>query len=313
VKRLSKSVGSLEILKSLSNATAEIIGKVSPSVVTVDCGMGRGSGITWSRDGSIVTCNHVVHGHSVVKVGAGQDKTFEAKVIGKDPYSDVALLKTERDELPSIELGDSGNLNVGQFVIALANPFNRKPSATVGIVTSVGASIRSWRGMTMEDVIVTDARLSPGYSGGPLIDASGKMIGLSAAYVWSRGIAIPVNSVKKIVDGLLHEGRVRRGYLGIVSNTIPLPNEIAEQAEIRQDRGVLVLSVQADSPAKRAGLALGDVIVRFNEKPVTDVNELPRMLTGEVIGKKTKLAILRGEKLLELNITPKAAEVETND
>ena len=310
---MSKTVVPLEILKSLSDAIAEVIGKVSPSVVTVDCGMGRGSGVTWSPDGNIVTCNHVVHGHAVVKVGSREDRIVEAKVIGQDPYSDVALLKIEGDGLPPIELGDSGNLNVGQFVIALANPFNRKPSATTGIITSVGGSIRSWRGMTIEDVVVTDARLSPGYSGGPLIDASGKMVGLSAAYVWSRGIAIPVNSVKKIVDGLVHGGRVRRGYLGIISNTIPLPEEIATQTEISQDRGVLVLSVEADSPAKRAGLALGDVIIRFDEKPVTDVNELPRLLTEEVIGKKAKLVILRAEKMTELTITPKAAGVETDD
>lgn len=310
---MSKTVVPLEILKSLSDATAEVIGKVSPSVVTVDCGMGRGSGIVWSPDGYIVTCNHVVHGHSVVKVGLRGDRMVEAQVIGQDPYSDVALLKIEGQGLPPVEPGDSGNLNVGQFVIALANPFNRKPSATTGIVTSVGGSIRSWRGMTIEDVVVTDARLSPGYSGGPLIDVSGKMVGLSAAYVWSRGIAIPVNSVKKIVDGLVHGGRVRRGYLGIISNTIPLPEEIAMQTEISQDRGVLVLSVEADSPAKRAGLALGDVIIRFDEKPVTDVNELPRLLTEEVVGKKAKLVILRAEKMTELTITPKAAGVETDD
>jgi S1-C subfamily serine protease len=310
---MNETVSPLQILKTLSDATAELVEKTAPSIVTVNCGMARGSGIIWDSDGHIVTCNHVICGHHKVRVGLEKGKVVDAEVIGLDPYSDVALLKIEGNGFKPLELGNSEDVSVGQFVIALANPYNRHPSATIGIVTSVGGSMRSWHGMTIEDVIATDARLNPGYSGGPLIDASGKMIGLSAAYVWSRGIALPVNNVRKIVDRLSRGGSVKKGYLGIISNTIPLPEEVISQRDINQDSGVLVFSVEKNSPAKNAGLALGDVIVRFNDKVVSNVHDLPRLLTEEVIGKKTKLMILRGEKLMELSVTPRAAEDETDD
>jgi len=160
----------------------------------------------------------------------------------------------------------------------------------------------------MENIIVTDARLNPGYSGGPLVDVSGRMIGLNMAYVWSRGIAVPVSTVKSIADRLARGGKIKRAYLGLTLNAIPLPREIAAQTQISQDEGIIVLSVEADSSAKRAGLALGDVIVKFDEKPVTSVYGLSRLLTEDVIGKETQLWILRGEKLMELTVTPSVAK-----
>ncbi len=307
---MSKSAKALQILQSLSDATAEIVSRTAPSVVTVSNRMGMGSGVVWSPDGYIVTCSHVVRRHAILRVSIGEGKTYEAKVIGQDSYSDIALLKIEEKGLKPIKLGDSDSLKVGQFVIAMANPFNRKPSATSGIVTTVSTSLKTWSGM-MDNVIVTDARLNPGYSGGPLLDVSGRMIGLNLAYVWSRGIAVPISKVKHVVESLISEGRVKRAYLGIVSNTIALPQEIAEQSEINQDSGVMVYSVEAGSPAKKAGLAIGDIIVKFNEKPATSIYELPNLLTDELIGKETKLKILRGERLSELTITPIAAGSES--
>jgi len=165
----------------------------------------------------------------------------------------------------------------------------------------------------MEDVIATDARLNPGFSGGPLIDVSGKMIGLNTAYVWSRGIAIPANKVKNIVDRLMTGGKLKRAYLGIVSNTVSIPQEIASQASLDQDSGVMIFQVEQGAPAKRAGLTMGDVIVKFNQKPVATFYDLPRLLTEDVIDKKTTLSILRGEKLIELTITPTQAESEDDD
>jgi S1-C subfamily serine protease len=311
-ERMSKNV-SLEILQSLSDATTEVVQKVAPSVVSVNCGMGRGSGVVWSSDGYIVTCSHVTGRRKTVTVGLGEGKSFEAKVVGHDPYSDVALLKIEGMTLKPADFGDSEILKTGQFVLALANPFNRQPSATSGIITNVAGSIRGFGGMVMENVVVTDAQLNPGYSGGPLVDVLGKVVGLNAACAWSRGIAIPVNTVRKIVDGLARDGDVRRAYLGIEAGTIPLPSDVAALTETQQHSAVLVLSVERNSAAKKAGLALGDIIVKFDEEPVANLYDLTRLLTAEKIGKQAKLGILRGEQALGLTVIPNASKAEGDD
>ena len=239
------------------------------------------------------------------KVGQGE-KTFNAKIVGTDPYNDLALLKAEKGEFTPIELGNSEKLSVGQYVLALANPFNRnQPTATSGMVTSVNSTIRGWRGMTaMENVIATDAQLNPGFSGGPLIDVEGRIIGINTAYVWQRGIAIPINKVKAVADRLMTGKTAERGYLGVIANTVAIPQEIAEQAGLEQESGVMIFSVEPGSPARKAGLAMGDVIVKFNDKPVTEFYDLPRLLAEDVIGKETKLTIIRRETLLETTITP---------
>lgn len=309
---MSRTV-SLEILKSLSDATTEVVERVAPSVVSVSCGMARGSGIVWSTEGHIATCSHVIGRHKAVMVGFGEGESFEAKVVGHDPYSDIALLKIEGKTPKPADLGDSETLKTGQFVLALANPFNRKPSATSGIITNTSGAIRGFGGIDWENVIVTDAQLNPGYSGGPLVDVSGRVIGLNTAYAWSRGIALPINMVKGIVDGLMHEGKIRRAYLGIEAGTIPLPADVATVTEINQESGVLVLSVERNSAARKAGLALGDIIIKFDERPTANLYDLTRLLTAEMIGKQAKLSILRGEQVLELTVTPNASRTENDE
>jgi serine protease Do len=298
-------VNPLEVLKSLSEATSILIKKTSESVVSVKAQMSRGTGVVLTKDGYIVTCNHVLQGCNGVKIGQG-DKTFNATIVGTDPYNDLALLKAEKGEFTPIEVGDSEKLSVGQYVFALANPFNRNQStATTGIVTSVNSTIRGWRGMTaMENVIATDAQLNPGFSGGPLVDVEGKIIGINTAYVWQRGIAIPINKVKAVADRLMTGKIAQKGYLGIIANTVAIPEEIAEQAGLEQESGVMIFSVEAGSPARKAGLAMGDVLVKFNDKPVTDFYDLPRLLSEDVIGKETKLTIIRRESLIETTIFP---------
>jgi S1-C subfamily serine protease len=310
---MNNMTSSLDILKTFSDATVELIGSVSPSVVSVSLGMGGGTGVVWSSDGYIVTCNHVVGRSRKTKVGLGNGNDFDAKLVGRDPYSDVALLKIEAEGLKHIELGDSEKISVGEFVIALANPFNRQPAATSGMVTNVRTTLRGMRGMNMENVIVTDAKLNPGYSGGPVVDASGKMIGINAAFAWGRGIAIPISTVKDVVERLMKGGTVKRAYLGVLSNTFQIPQEVAQEAKLEQDSGVMILSVEQGSPARKAGLAFADIIVRFNDKPVTNVYDLPRALTEDVVGKKSKISVLRGEKLVELTATPTEAKAAESD
>ncbi len=301
---MTQLVNPLEVLRQLSEATSSLIKKVSESVVSVKAEMSRGTGIVLTSDGYIVTCNHVLAGCNTVKIGKGE-KTFDAKIVGTDPYSDVALLKTQSGEFTPVELGDSEKLNVGQYVLALANPFNRnQPTATTGIITGVNSTLRGWRGTQMENIIATDAQLNPGFSGGPLVDADGKVIGINSAYVWQRGIAIPVNKVKAIADRLMTGKTVKKGYLGIIANTVAIPQEIAEQAGLEQETGVMIFSVEPDSPARKAGLAMGDVIVKINDKPVMDFYDLPRFLIEDVVGKESKLTIIRRENLIEATIVP---------
>ena len=295
----------LTVLKSFSDATSLLIKKISESVVSVKAQMSRGTGVVLTKDGYIVTCNHVLQGCGTVKIGQGE-KTFNARIVGTDPYNDIALLKAEKGQFIPTETGDSEKLNVGQYVFALANPFNRnQPTATSGMVTSINSTIRGWRGATaMENVIATDAQLNPGFSGGPLIDVEGKLIGINTAYVWQRGIAIPINKVKSIVDRLMTGRVAQRGYLGIVANTVAIPEEIAEQAGLEQETAVMIFSVEPGSPARKAGFAMGDVLVKFNGKTVTEFYDLPRLLAEDVIGKETKATIIRKENLIETTITP---------
>jgi S1-C subfamily serine protease len=289
----------IEVLKLLSDGTAQIVAKVSKSVVTINAGNGRGSGVIWGSDGLVVTCNHVIGGNNKIRVGQFGSNQVDAKVIGQDPYSDVAVLKAEGLSLPPIDIGSSENLSVGQLVLAVANPYNRRASATMGIVTSFRVPMRGSQGMR-ENMIFTDAKLSPGYSGGPLIDASGKMIGLNSAYMENRGISISVDTIKETVERLTRQGSVKRAHLGLVTNNIELPAEIAGRADINQDNAIIVFSVESDGPAKKAGILLGDIVLNFNGKPVRNTYELLRLLTDDIIGKSVKIKILRAEQIHEI-------------
>ena len=301
-------VGSLQILQSFSDAMTELAEKVGSSVVRVRSRRGFGSGVIWSEDGYILTCSHVVGRAATVEVGFGDGSRFEARVIGHDPYADMALLKVERTGLRPTEVGDSEAVGVGQLVFAFANPFGGSPSTTSGIVTTAKASL-GWGPGSAEDVIVTDAPLNPGYSGGPLINASGKMIGLNVAYANSRGISIPINSIKSTICDLINEGRIRIAHLGISTDPVNVPKRLASEANIDQEEGLMIFEVEPDSPAKKAGLVVGDILVTFAKSPITRHNDLYRLLTKGIIGKPTEMSILRAEKLLKLTITP--AEDET--
>lgn len=308
-------------LTSLSDAIVSVAEKVSPSVVGVQTGRmfgggAGGSGVIWSRDGYIVTCYHVVKGFREVQISSQElGSIMRADVVGKDPYSDIALLKISNTTAKSgkalqpIEIPDSGeDLKAGQIILALANPFGEQASITKGIITSSRSSVRGWWGRTMmNNVVITDARLNPGYSGGPLVDISGKMIGLNAFYVSSRGIAIRTSKIKGIVENLKSYGRVRRAYLGITSYPISIPEEATRQAGMSQDSGLMIVSVEPNSPAKKAGLLIGDVVLSLDGNKVGSLHDIERLLTQDLIGKAVKSAVLRSEKLTQLTIVPEDA------
>jgi S1-C subfamily serine protease len=310
---MSQLVNNLELLKLFSNATSELVKKISKSVVSINTRMSQGTGIVFDKQGHIVTCNHVLSGSNQILIGSGE-KTFEARAIGVDPYNDLALLKADQENIEPIEMGDSDTLSTGQFILALANPFNhRQPTATTGIITNPDSTIRGFRGTCMENVIATDAKLNPGFSGGPLVDAEGKVVGINAAYVWQRGIAIPINKVKHITNRMLSGGKIKRAYLGLKGNTVPIPEEIQNETGIEQNTGVMVFQVESDGPAKRSGLKMGDVIVKLGGKKVNDFYDLPRILSSDIINKETTVKVLREERLLDLAIIPTEKEVTEDD
>ncbi|TMI15824.1 PDZ domain-containing protein [Candidatus Bathyarchaeota archaeon] len=295
---MSKQTNSSAILESISDAIVDVTEKVSQSVVRVGAGRWRGgTGTVWSKDGHIVTSNHVIGDMREVEV-----------VVGRDPYSDIALLKIDSNNLTPVDVGNSDNLKVGQFVLAVSNPFGRQPSATSGIVTNPAYNVRGWWGASMDKVVVSDARLNPGYSGGPLVDARGRLIGINAAYANNRGISVPVNTVKSVIDKLMHDGKIKRAYMGITADSINLPDSLSEQASIGQDGGLIVYGVDQDSAAKKAGLAIGDVIVKLDGKPVESLMDLRGLLDDKAIGRHVNVSVLRGEKLTQLTITPTEAE-----
>lgn len=302
------STKSVEILELLSGAIEEVANGASQFVVRVGSDRRVGSGVVWNSEGMVATAGHIVHGLEEVEVGFSDGREAAGKVVGRDPYSDLALLKVDVHGARPAPLGDSEGLRIGQFVLALANPSTAGVGATYGIITGVKRDVGGWWRFRIDDAIVTDARLNPGYSGGPLVDARGRMVGMNVAYVSNRGVAVPVNAIRKAAERIMRGEPARRAYLGIVSDTIPIPKEIATSAEVGQGEGLMVLSVEPESAAKNAGLALGDVILKFDGRTVTSHRDLWRLLGEEAIGRATRLAILRGEKVAELTVTPSAAE-----
>jgi S1-C subfamily serine protease len=296
------------LLQSLSDAVAELAERVSPSVVSLGNGNRQGTGIVWGREGHIITADHVVGRASSLEASLHNGKTLEAKVVGRDPDNDLALLKVESADLVPIEAVNGRALRAGELVFAFANMTGSNPSVTSGVITSPSRSIQGWWGVTLDDAVITDAQLNPGYSGGPLVDASGRLVGMNVACFSSRGVAVSAGTLKERVQRLVADGRIRRGYLGIVAEAVALPPEIASRPDVGQETALLIRSVEAGTPAKAAGLTIGDVLVKMAGKPLTEVSELHRMLSEQVIDKTIQLTVLRGEKATELSVKPREAE-----
>jgi S1-C subfamily serine protease len=298
------------ILQTISGEIERIAENVGRSVVSVGSGQGNGSGIAWDEH-TVVTAYHVVRGAEEVSIGIGTEdgKKLVAKVTGRLRRSDLAVLTVDASLTP-IQKGDSDGLKAGQFVLALANPFASRTSVTSGIITGANRTIGGWWGMTIENAVITDARVNPGYSGGPLVDASGQLIGMNVAYFSKRGIAVPVNTIAKVVKRLAEGKPFKRAYLGIVSNPVALPTEVSSDQRVGQETGVMVLSIEDGTPAKKSGLAFGDVILKFNGKSVSNSDDLTSFLGEEAIGKQAKLAVLRGGNVVGLEITPTTGREE---
>ena len=296
------------MLQTLSGEIERLAEKTSRSVVSVSSGHGNGSGVAWNKN-TVVTASHVARGADEVGIVTDDGRKLNAKVTGRFRRSDITVLTVD-GALQPIEQGDSDKLKAGQLVLAFANPFGSRSSVTSGMITAANRSIGGWWGMIIENAVITDARVNPGYSGGPLVDASGKMVGMNVAYFNKRGIAVPVNAISRVVERIAKGQPFKRAYLGIVSNPVSLPDEVAGDKRVGQDAGVMVYSVEDGTPAKKSGLAFGDVILRFGGKSISSSEDLTTLLGEEAIGRQTKVTVLRGGNVVDLDITPTSGKEE---
>ncbi len=301
-----------EALDAYSRVVTSVVEAASPAVIRIQVEDqrgrgGSGSGFVLTPDGFILTNSHVVHGASSIKAHTPDSGEFKAQLIGQDPDTDLALLRIDAPLLRAMPLGDSRKIRVGQLVVAIGNPYGFQHTVTAGVVSALGRSLRSQSGRLIEDVIQTDAALNPGNSGGPLVNAAGEVIGVNTATILpAQGLcfAISVNTAKFIAGKLMRDGIVRRSYIGVQAQTAPLNRMIARHYDLQHSTGALVLAPEPDSPAAKAGLQEGDVIVALEGEPVEGVDVLHRLLDEERIACPTKLVVLRGSRRLDLTIVP---------
>ena len=314
-----------ELLDSYSRAVTGVVDRVGPAVVHVQVrhkaaagspqsrseAEGTGSGVAVTPDGFVVTNSHVVEHADNIRVSLADGTSFGAVVVGQDPATDLALLRGSGSDLPIAQLGDSDKLRVGQLAIAIGNPYGFQNTVTSGVISALSRSLRSRNGRLIENVIQTDAALNPGNSGGPLVDSHGEVIGINTAIIqFAQGIcfAIPVNTVRWVAMMLLKEGKVTRGFLGISGQTVPLPVRVVRYFNLPQESGVYVMNVAAGSPADKAGLKEGDVVIMLSEHPTKSVDDIHRLLTADAVGRKLDLAVLRGwTQRLEMAVRPAEA------
>jgi serine protease Do len=303
-------------LDAYSRVVTEVARRLSPSVANLRVSRrgargrrmdGGGSGVVITPDGFVLTSAHVVAGtdHGVASFVDGRELTVE--VIGADPLSDLAVLRTEPSGLVAAELGDAERLQVGQLVVAIGNPNGFAGSVTAGVVSALGRSLPTRSGSTMrivENVIQTDAALNPGNSGGALADGDGHVVGINTAVAGvGLGLAVPINTTtRSIVGALMRDGRVRRAYLGIAGDTRPLPPRLA--ATLGRGRGIEVVQVAEDSPADRAGLRPEDLIVEVDGVSVSAVDDLQRLMAGDAIGRPVTTRLLRQGRELTVEVVP---------
>ncbi|RPI20637.1 MAG: PDZ domain-containing protein [Acidobacteria bacterium] len=268
---------------------------------------GTGSGFVITPDGLILTNSHVVHRASRIDVSLPEGSSYEAALIGEDPDTDLAVLKISAPDLVAVELGDSQRIKVGQMAVAIGNPYGFECSVTAGVVSALGRSLRSYSGRIIDNVIQTDAALNPGNSGGPLVNSRGEVIGVNTAVILpAQGLcfAIAVNTAKFVTARLIRDGKIRRSYIGVIGQDVPLGRRLVRFHSLIAPSGILVHSLETESPAARAGVTTGDVIIGLDKQPVSGVDDLHRILTEEKVGVVTTVTLIRQGRKLDLAIVP---------
>lgn len=292
------------VLSELSGALSAAVEKAAASTVLVNARRRLpASGIVWSADGVIVTADHVLERHDNIEVLLPSGETAAATIAGRDPGSDLAVLKVDRAGLAPAELAPAGSARVGSLVLAVGRPTTEGPMASFGVVGSVGGAWRTFRGTEVEGYLRSDTTFFPGFSGGPLVDVEGRVVGLNSSRLGrGAGLTVPAVALTRIVGDLLATGKVRRAYLGISSQGARLPANLAAALD-GQESGLLIVSVEPGSPADQAGLLIGDILVAFTETRVTDTDDLQALLGAGRIGQPTPARILRGGEVKDLSIT----------
>ncbi len=324
--QMNRGNGDIELLDSYSQAVIKVVEKIAPSVVMIDVAhhrrrgspgrggrqrgeqvTGSGSGVIFTPDGFVLTNSHVIHNAASIKVVLQDGRDFAVELIGDDPYTDLAVIRLEAQDLPAAALGDSQSMRIGQLVIAIGNPYGFQATVTAGVISALGRSLRAGGGRLIDNVIQTDAALNPGNSGGPLVNTRGEVIGINTAMIpWAQGIcfSIPVNTAKLIAAQLIRDGKISRAYLGIAGQVLEVARGALHAHKLTGNRGVMVAHVERQGPAEKAGLIVGDVIVEFDGNRIESIDDLHRFLRSEVIGKEVTLTILRLEKKISASIVP---------
>jgi len=287
---------------------------ISPSVIHIDTRLatrhgGSGTGFVFTPDGLAMTNSHVVHGAARLTATLADGRQTAATVVGDDPDTDLAVIRLDAHDVPGIEFGDSARLQVGQLVIAMGSPFGFQATVTAGVVSALGRTFRAQSGRLIDNVIQTDAALNPGNSGGPLVNARGQVVGVNTAVIMSaQGLcfAIPANTANFVAARLIRDGRITRSYIGVAGQNVPLHPRLIRFYHLDTPTGVLVLAVEADSPAARAGVQEGDIIIALDNGAIADVDALHRLLTPERIGRPMPLRILRRYEQIDLLVEPSA-------
>lgn len=307
----SEAIASLD---AVSSGIAALVDRVGPAVVRVETvGRGRrsggiGSGVIISPDGLVLTNSHVIHGHQDARLTDTEGRNLEARLIGEDRDTDLALLRvTSSRRLASALLGDSKELRRGQFVVAIGNPLGFEFTVTSGVVSALGRSLRASNGRLIDDVVQTDAALNPGNSGGPLVSTRGEVVGINTAVIaGAQGIcfAVASNTAKFVLGELIRHGRVIRAYIGVSAQTVPVPRRHAQDFGLENRFGALVIGIERHSPAAAAGLTTQDIVVKLGRETVAGVDDLVRLLDGGRVDQPIAMTALRFGKLVELTVRP---------
>lgn len=297
-----------EAMDAYSRVVVQVAEKLRPAVVNLRGRRGgEGSGVLFTPDGFLLTNAHVVGDNERVRVRLIDGRELSGRLVGADPWTDLAVVQAEANGLPFGELGDSNKLRVGQLVLAIGSPLGFESTVTAGVVSALGRTLRSITGHLVDNIIQTDAALNPGNSGGPLCDSQGRVIGINTAIIRpAQGIcfAIPINMARHILPQLMQHGRVTRGYLGLHGRNVPIPRSLVRQHELPNASGVQVISIEAGAPADQAGLLEEDIIVSLGEQPVASIDDLHKLLTTLPVGVPASLWFLREQRLMERLAVP---------
>src|SRR5438477_1651627 len=313
------------LLDEYSRTIVSAADRVGPAVVNIDIRQrlnsrrgprevgGSGSGFVIAPDGFILTNSHVVHDANQIAVSLSDGREYPAQLVGDDPDAALAVIRIDAPHLTHVRLANSENLRVGQAVVAIGNPLGFQASVTAGVISALGRSMHAQSGRLIDNIIQTDAALNPGNSGVPLVNSAGEVLGVNTAMIRpAQGIcfAIASNTAKLVAGWLIRDGRIRRGYIGVAGQNVPIHRRIVRFYGLPLETAVLVVSVENNSPAERAGLREGDLIIAFDDQPIGNVHHLHKILVGEQIGVPAKLTVIRHTEKLELTILPTESRSE---